>query len=168
MNTPQICKTCHKPKANYQCGLCQGPICKSCGEFLTENFSFLKVVPKELTHPTYCVQCFDENVRTPLDDYNATMEQAREVIIYSKEQTKLTRGLKRIEDPLLVEDCEDEEEALMKMSFFAVKMNHNAVIDVQFKTKKIIVGSHKKTIVSATGVPITLDPNAIRGHLDPP
>jgi hypothetical protein len=163
-----VCKTCHKPKANYACGICEEPICKTCTEFLTETFSFLKKVPVELTHSSYCTVCFDQSVRAPLDAYNETMEAAKEIIIYSKEQSKLTRGLKRLEDPLKVENCEDEEEALMRMSFDAVKMNFNALIDVQFKTSKIIIGSHKKTMVSATAVPVTLDPTQIRGHLDPP
>jgi uncharacterized protein YbjQ (UPF0145 family) len=96
------------------------------------------------------------------------MEAAKEIIVYSKEQSKLTRGVKRLEDPIKTENCEDEEEALMRMSFDAVKMNFNALIDVQFKTNKIIIGSHKKTMVSATAVPVTIDPNQIRGHLDPP
>jgi hypothetical protein len=163
-----VCKTCHKPKANYNCGLCEEPICKTCAEFLKETFSFQKVVPSELTHNVYCIQCFDDKVRGPLDAYNEIMEQAKEIIIYSKEQTKLTRGIKRIEEIIQVENCEDEEEALMKMSFIAVQRNCNCIIDVQFKTHKIIIGSHKKTMVAATSVPTTIDPNAIRGHMDPP
>lgn len=125
-------------------------------------------VPENLKHTTYCSPCFDEVVSAPLDEYNATMDKARDIIIYNKDQSKLTRFLKRKEAPYQVENCEDEEEALMRMSFKAAQSGFNCLIDVQFNTKKIIVGSHKKTIYSATAVPITIDPNEIRGHQDPP
>jgi len=96
------------------------------------------------------------------------MEKAKEVIIYSKVQTKLTRYLKRKAEPYSVDNCEDESEALLRMSFFAVQANFNALIDVELKNRKLTAGSHKKTIWSATAVPVTIDPKEIRGHEDPP
>ena len=163
MNSPAIfCKTCRKPKAPYTCGLCQEHVCKACAEFLDqESFAFLKKIPEELTHSAYCSNCFDDKVAAPLDDYNQTLEKARDIYIFTKDQTKQTRLLKRKEEPYFVENCEDEEEAIMRMSFMAVKSHFNAVIDIQLNSKKIIVGSHKKTIWSGTGVPITIDPNAV-------
>jgi len=167
--TTLTCKTCHKSKANYKCALCTDTICKSCAEFLDENtFSFLKSVPEELKFSCYCINCFDEKVRATFEDYNETMEKAKDIIIYSKEQSKLTRLLKKKEPAYVVENCEDQQECLMRMSFMAVKAKFNCLVDVQFNSKKIIVGSHKKTIWSASGIPITIDPNEIRGHLDPP
>lgn len=169
MTNPTLCKTCRKPKATFECGLCHECSCKSCTEFTDENtFSFLTKVSDELKHTNYCIACFNEKVRDPLNEYNDTMEKAKEIIIYSKEQSKLTRFLKRKEDPLKVENCEDEQEALLRMSFFAVQAKFNCLIDVILTTKKIVIGSHKKTMYSATGVPINIDPNEIRGHLDPP
>ncbi len=169
MTETALCKTCRKPKAPYTCGLCHDHMCKQHTQFLTENFSAArKGVPDKLKHSTYCIPCFDDHVAAPLSDYNDKMEKAREIIIYSKEQSKLTRLLKRKTEPYKVEDCEDEQEALMKMSFYAVEDGFNCLIDVVIQTKKIIVGSHKKTMYAASGVPVTIDPNAIRGHLDPP
>lgn len=166
MSTHPICKNCRKPKATFQCGICQGDICKSCTQFLDEeSFAFKKVVSEELKHSTYCTICFNDTVATPLDEYNETMEKAREIIIYTKEQTRLTRLLKRKEEPYFVENCVDEQEAVLKMSFYAVEANFNALIDVAFTSKKIIVGSHKKLIWNGTGVPITIDPKEIRGHM---
>jgi hypothetical protein len=164
MSTDQIvCKTCRKPKAPYNCGLCEEAICKSCAQFLGEDhFTFLRVLPKELTHTIYCYNCFDDNVATPLADYNETMEKAKDVLIFTKAQTKLTRLLKRVEDPYHVENCEDEQEALLKMSFYAVQDKFNALIDVSTKAKKIIVGSHKKAVWDATAVPMNVNPNEIR------
>jgi uncharacterized protein YbjQ (UPF0145 family) len=134
-----------------------------------EDFSALRrAIPEELKHSSYCVQCFDEHVAAPLADYEEKKEKARDIIIYSKEQSKLTRFLKRKADPYKVEGCEDEEQALLKMSFYAVEDGYNCLIDIQYHTKKIIDGSHKKTIYGATAVPITIEPGSIRGHMDPP
>lgn len=165
MSTTEFCKSCRKPKAIYLCGICQENTCKSCTQFLGEDhFSFLKKVPKELSHTNYCPSCFEEKVHEPLDAYNQTMEQARDILIFTKEQSKITSKLKRNELPYQVENCEDQQEALMRMSFFAVQGNFNALIDIQFNSKKILVGSHKKTVWSATAVPITVDPSTIRDY----
>ncbi len=166
MSTQPICKNCRKPKASFNCGICQDDICKSCTQFLDEeSFAFKKSVPAELKHSTYCSICFTDKVATPLDEYNETMANAREIIIYSKDQTRLTRLLKRKEEPYFVYNCVDQEEAVLKMSFYAVEGNFNALIDVALTSKKVIVGSHKKLIWDGTAVPITIDPKEIRGHM---
>lgn len=92
------------------------------------------------------------------------MEQAKEILVFTKEQSKITSRLKRNEDPYLVENCADQEEALMRMSFYAVQGNFNALIDIQYISKKIVIGSHKKAVWSATAVPITVDPSTIRDY----
>ncbi len=167
--TMTLCKTCRKPKAPYECGLCHANMCKSCTQFLTENFASLrKPVPESLRHNSYCMNCFDDQVAAPLADYTDKMERAKDIILYSKEQSKLTRLVKRKDELYKVENCEDEQEAIMKMSFYAVEDGFNCLVDLQIQTKKIIVGSHKKTIFGATAYPVTIDPNAIRGHIDPP
>lgn len=165
----EVCKTCRKPKAPYVCGLCSEHTCKACTQFMSEDFSALrKGVPDFLKHNSYCINCFDDQVAAPLSDYTGKMEKARDIIIYSKEQSKLTRFLKRKTEPYVVEGCEDEEEAVMKMSFYAVEDGFNCLIDLQYNSKKLIVGSHKKTLVGATAMGITIDPNEIRGHMDSP
>lgn len=162
-----ICKTCRKPNPAFKCGLCTDSICKSCAQFMDEaSFSFMKKVPKELTHSIYCTVCFDDKVAAPLAEYNDLVEKAKDVIVYTKAQTKLTRLVDRKAPPVSVEDCEDEQETLVRLSFFAAQQKHNAIVDVEMKTKKIIVGSHKKTIFSATAIPATIDPTRLRGHVD--
>jgi hypothetical protein len=160
-----VCKTCKKTKAPYTCGLCHETTCKSCTQFVGEDsFAYRTGVPAELTHVCYCYNCFDDKVAGPLNEYNHLIEKARDIIIYNKDQGKLTRFLKRKEDPYKVENCVDAKEALMKMSFYAAEANFNCLIDVQLTPKKVASGSHKTTIWSGTGVPITIDPSAIRGH----
>ncbi len=158
-----ICKTCRKPKANFDCGICHEHTCKSCTQFLAEGtFSFLPKIPTELTFSSYCVNCFDDKVSVPLADYEALMEKAKNVMMFTKDQTKMTGHLKRKEDPISIQDCEDEEEVILRLAFLAAKEGFNCILDVNIKSRKIISGSHKKTIFSATAIPITIEPSAVR------
>lgn len=163
MEEKTFCNSCRGPKANYVCGICSGHTCKSCAEFLgEESFSFMRNPSPDLLHTVYCSQCFDEKVKSTLEDYNDKLERAREVIVFTKDQTKETRLMKRTEKPYSVEDCEDEEEAIMKMSFYAIEDKFNALIDVKFNSKKVVIGSHKKSVWSASAVPLNLDPSKLK------
>lgn len=165
MNLVPVCKTCKKPKANFTCGMCQESVCKSCGHFVGEDtFSFMPKIPKELTYPVYCSTCFDENVSTPLAEYESIMEKAKEIIVFTKDESKRTGFLKRKEDPYKVEDCEDEDETVMRLAFYAARDGFNCLLDVVITHRKIVIGSHKKTIFSGTAIPITIDPSVVREY----
>ena len=160
-----ICSTCRKPKANFKCGVCELDVCKNCGHFMgPESFSFLRKIPTGLSHNVYCGPCFDLGVSADLQKYEETMEKAREIIIFSKDETKKTGHLKRKELPYKVEDCEDKDEAILRLSFFAVEDGFNCLLDVHVTHRKIIVGSHKKTIFSATAIPIQIDHSEVREY----
>jgi len=160
-----VCKICKKPKAPYTCGICHENTCKACTQFMGEgSFAFQRVIPPILAHTYYCTNCFDQHVAGPLDDYNQILEKARDIIIYGKDQTRLTRYIKRKEEPYHVDDCVDKEEAVLKMSFYAVEAKFNCLIDVILTSKKVAVGTYKKAVWSGTAVPVTIDPDAIRGH----
>lgn len=165
MEFTAVCKACRKPKANFTCGICNEPVCKSCGQFMGEDkFSFLRSIPKDLTHKVYCPNCFDEKVASTLSEYEETMEKARDIIVFMKNETKRTGHLKRKELPYKVEDCEDEDETILRLAFFAVQDGFNCLLDVQISNRKIIVGSHKKTVFTGTAVPITIDPSEVREY----
>jgi hypothetical protein len=165
MNLNPICSSCKKPKAQYSCGICQEAICKSCGQFIgEETFSFLRKIPGELSHSIYCNHCYSDKVSDALAEYEVTMEKARDVIIFTKAETKKTGHLKRKEEPYRVEDCEDEDETVMRLAFFAVQDGHNCLLDVNITQRKIIIGSHKKTVFSATAIPISINPKDVRDY----
>jgi hypothetical protein len=63
-----------------------------------------------------------------------------------------------------VEDCEDEDETVIRLAFFAVQDGFNSLLDVNITHRKIIVGSHKKTIFSGTAIPITIESSAVREY----
>ncbi|MEK6773066.1 MAG: hypothetical protein AABY64_03925 [Bdellovibrionota bacterium] len=150
-----LCISCQSPKAPLNCGICEGAICKYCAHiFDDETFSFLPHKPSHLCHTTYCNVCFNEKVSDELDQYNRTMELAKAVHIFDHTQGKETRLMKRrVEDKITVENCIDPDEAVLRLAFFAVQKNFNAVINVEVSSDKVKDGSYSKRIWRATGIP---------------
>ena len=151
-NTP--CCTCLKSKAPLSCGICESSLCKYCTQYMDEgNLSFLSTIPADLNHLTYCVYCYDSKVAPALAKYTEDVQKAKDILVFSKDQKKETRLIKRIEEPVKVEDCPDEHETLMRLAFFAVQAGYNAIIDVDIKSEKIRSGSYQTTKWRGTGVP---------------
>jgi hypothetical protein len=138
-----VCISCHKPKAPYLCGICESSLCKSCVQFVEEgSFSFLSHVPAQLCHETYCGSCFDSHVEPARQEYLATMEKAQEILVFMKKQGKETRLIKRLADPIKISDCPDEQETILRMAFFAVQADYNAIVDVDVHHEKVKTGSY--------------------------
>src|SRR5262245_3331877 len=132
------CCDCQKPKAQLECGVCKASVCKVCAHVLREDhFSFLPKVPEILTRGVYCGSCFEQNVEPSLTDYDATMERAREVLVFFNDQGKETRLIRRTEKPLRIASCADREETLLRLAFLAAKAGYNAVVDIELTGKKI-------------------------------
>lgn len=152
------CCSCFKPKANYQCELCESSICKACTQFKNEDsFAFYKVVPEKLNKNVYCPQCFDQNVAEPLDEYNALVEKAKTVAVFFKEESKKTRLFSRKEEPVEVLECLDEDETVLRLAFLAAQKKFNSIIDVDLKYLKIKNGSHLYHVWNGKAVPCNLD-----------
>lgn len=155
MSTKLTCRICFKPKANLHCALCNDDICKYCAQFLTEDdFAYLKDKPAELTHNTYCPKCFDDKVAASLTEYNEYKAKAEEVLLFYKKEGKATRLLKRKEPPYVVENCRDRDDALGMMSFWAVKDNFNALLDIELASKKTMVDTYVTITWYGSAVPI--------------
>lgn len=158
METSTGCITCHKTKAPLQCGLCQSALCKNCTQFVDEeSFSFLKTVPPELSHTTYCAPCFDATVAPELESYADAMERAKDIFIFYKTEGKETRLIKRKEEPYVIAECLDKNETLLRLAFFAVKDHFNALVDVEIKSEKVRSGSYQTLKWSGSAVPFQVD-----------
>lgn len=156
------CQSCQKPKAGLECGLCKSSVCKSCAQFVDEGqFSFLAEIPEDLSHFTYCALCFDRTVAPALAQYNETMELAKEVLVYTKSQTKETRLISRKEPPVKVVDCKDHDETILRLAFLAAKAGFNGIVDVHLSSVKVKNGSYQTMRWSGTGVPAQIDPKKI-------
>lgn len=159
-----VCVTCNKSKATLQCGLCACATCKYCAQILDEQaFSFLPQIPETLSHQVYCATCFHNEISDALNDYNDTMERAKEIRVFFKTQSKETRLIKRLEPPFLIENCADEEETVMRLAFLAVKAGFNSLIDVHLKSEKVRIDGYQTLKWTGTAVPANVqDKNLLK------
>jgi hypothetical protein len=149
-----VCSTCFKPKATLSCGHCTSAICKSCACFLdADSFEFLVERPPILAHDTFCNPCFEAEVSPLLGEYNETLARAQDVQIFTKLQFKETRFLKRDQDPIVIPDCDDRDELILRLAFQAAQKGLNGVIDVETESRKVKNGSYQSTRWSGSGVP---------------
>lgn len=158
MNTTK-CGICQKPNPKFECGICKTAICKNCAQFVEAGqFSFLATVPLELSHNAYCGSCFDEKVGPELAHYNELLEKAGQVFVFYKTQNKETRSLRRNEDPIHINDCDDKDETLLRLAFRAAQEGFNTLIDVVITShKKIDSDGYQKSVWQGVGVPTLLN-----------
>ncbi len=114
---------------------------------------FLREVPAELQCSAYCPKCFDQYVAPRLATYAETLEKAKRVTVFLKNQTKESRIYKSLEDPIKVEGCPDAKEALLKLAFFAAELNFNGLINVDITAKKVREGGYQNSTYSGVGIP---------------
>ncbi|NUN07458.1 MAG: hypothetical protein HUU57_17065 [Bdellovibrio sp.] len=156
------CCACFGKKANLECGICKGSVCKKCAQFLEEDaFSFMTTRPHELRFSVYCPQCYDATVGPALLEYKETMQRAQEILIFNKDQGKETRLLSRKEPPVQVLECDDREETLLRLAFVAAQGNFNGLIDVDLVSKKVRQGTYQTQKWSGTAVPTFIDPKRL-------
>ncbi|WII73318.1 hypothetical protein QJS83_05470 [Bdellovibrio sp. 22V] len=110
-------------------------------------------IPEDLSHSTYCGPCFDAKVAPELESYNQALEDAKNIIVFFKTQSKETRNFKRNETPFKVKGCADREETLLRLAFFAVKGRFNALIDVDITSEKVLKGRYQTQIWHGTAIP---------------
>jgi uncharacterized protein YbjQ (UPF0145 family) len=152
------CTSCGKSKAQLTCGICEESICKKCTQFVEESaFSFLKWIPADLSHNAYCPTCHIQKVMPELEKYNDTMEQAKNTAVFMRAQNKEVHRIKRLEEPLEINECEDRNELILRLAFFAAQMGYNSIIDVNVVAKKVRSGSYQTTVYSGTAIPVHVD-----------
>lgn len=154
----KTCSACGKPKANRTCSLCQVDLCKNCTQFLDEgSFSFLRQVPADLSHSTYCDACFSTSVAPALDSYHEVLEKAKNVYVFYKTQRKPIPLLSKAKDRVEVKSCPDRNETILRLAFFAAEGDHNAIVDVDIVSEKVRNQGYEKSNYRGTGVPAQID-----------
>ena len=153
------CVTCGKSKATLVCGACSASVCKYCAQILEDGaFSYLAKIPAALSHQVYCGTCYDKDVAAELQNYNETMERAKEIQVFFKAQSKETRLIKRPErKPFRITDCADHDETVMRLAFLAAHANYNALIEVDIVYEKVRTNSYQTHIWSGTGLPANVE-----------
>lgn len=164
-----VCSICQSPKGAIACGVCTDVVCKSCAQFIDdESFQLLQPLPEVLSHAAYCPTCFDQNVASELESYNQTLEQAKEVLVFTKSQSKETRLIKRKESTLKVVDCADYDETIMRLAFRAAQGKFNAIVDVDLTSQKFKDGSYQTTKWTGTAIPVQMKPGKILPTINNP
>ncbi len=149
-----VCSNCQKSKAALSCGICESIICKYCAQFLDEEtFSYLPNIPHELSHTVYCQGCYQDKVEVSLREYNQDLVSAKEILVFFKNQGKETRLIKRLEDPIFVENCSDYKDTVMRLAFLTFKANYNGIVDIVISSEKVRTGSYQTLKWKGTGVP---------------
>lgn len=154
-----LCVFCQKP-TGLNCSHCHCSVCKYCAQFVDED-SFAFLPSQQAEEKTYCNPCFENSVATELAAYNETLERAKEVFVFLKNQSKETRLLKRKEKPVSVSNCSDHDETILRLAFLAAQANYNAIVDVNLSSEKIKNGSYQTTRWSGTAIPVQIDPSRL-------
>ncbi len=115
-------------------------------------------MPEELAHAFYCTGCFDDKIHPELAQYEETLDRAKGVLVFMKDQGKETRLIKRKEAQLRILDCDDYDETIMRLAFLAAEAGHNAIVDVDVVSRKVKDGSYQTTKYTGTAVPVSVDP----------
>lgn len=151
-----VCNTCRSPKALLECGLCHISICKKCAEVLPKDFfSFWKVVPEVLNHTTFCGSCFDQHVHEAKQNYLKLKDQAENIALFYKKERNVPVE-RQSKSELTVKNCEDRNEALLRLAFFAAEQKFNAVVHIELIPEKTKINGYQKTMWHASGYPAHL------------
>src|SRR5258708_15080760 len=75
----QNCHQCQNPSSHwFVCPLCSHSVCKNCVAFTPDGaFSYMKTVPAELSHPSYCQTCYAAVISPALKHYRETLLRAK-------------------------------------------------------------------------------------------
>jgi len=157
-----LCGTCQVAHTTLKCGLCNTPACKACVHLFDEDaFSFLPKVPAHLSKGVYCNACFEAKVAADKDSYEKTMQAARQIDIYFKDQGKETRLMRREGEPFIINECADREELILRLAFLGALNGFSTLVDVDIVGKKVREGSYQTTIYRGSATPANARPNQI-------
>lgn len=152
------CVSCQSTKTNFQCGLCHDPLCKNCVQFNdSTEYSFLPVLTKYLACETSCQACYGQHILPEINNYQEAMEKAKDIQVFSKKQVIETRFIKRLEDPIVINDCNDHDELILRMAFQAVLRGFNGIIDMVITSTKVKVGKYQTTKWSGSAIPANIN-----------
>jgi hypothetical protein len=152
------CISCRKPKANFECEICEESVCKNCSHVLDKGtFSFMDEVPELLTRTLYCNTCYDHHVAPELDVYQEIMERAKKVFVFFTTQRKEIPLIRRSKTTVSVEDREDRDDTILRLGFLAAKENYNAITEVTVVSQKIRHGGYQTSVWKGSGIPAQID-----------
>ncbi len=164
MTEPTLeCAACRRPKGQHECPLCQDHFCRNCVRFRVDSdFEFAHAVQENLSHSKVCMRCFDEQIAPELSRYEETLERAKQVIIITSAYRGHTPVTKKALTPVVVENCHDRDETILRLAYQAADQGFNGLIQTEVTAKKIRNHGHQKSEWNGRGLPAQLDENKLR------
>lgn len=145
------CSICNASKAPNTCRACDSAVCKNCLEFVSdETFEFADFNESNSPIGSYCSSCYTTEIVPKLDLYNEILERAKEVTIFSYDQGKETRLIKRSDFKMKIDECEDKDALIMRLAYIAAKAGYNTLVDMDLVYTKVRDGSFKLANWSGT------------------
>jgi hypothetical protein len=114
-------------------------------------------IPQDLSHGQYCLACWASKIQPALRRYNETMRRAKEVLILDTPRRRPLVILKKFDEPLCVEECQDREETVLRLAFKAAELECNSVIKAKITYTKVRNAGYQKMMWQGTGIAATLD-----------
>src|SRR5690349_13250801 len=115
-----ICSSCRRSKTVSPCEVCHQSVCQDCRQFLdASTFSFLEKIPEDLSHSHYCQACYDLKVEPALTQYQEVMDRAKKVFVFFKTQRRPAPVSRRSKEKIQVNACDDRDETILRLAFFA-------------------------------------------------
>lgn len=149
------CQSCFKNKTALTCSDCEEATCKHCSFFIDDTaFEYTELLPENIYDKTFCTVCYHEHVSPTLEKYKEHLDMAKDVNVYSSIQGNETGMIKRIEKPIVIKDCGDREETLMRLAFFTAQKGYDTIVDVDIKSNKVGKGTYQKLVWTGRGTPV--------------
>lgn len=153
----EICIDCRKPKVDSTCGICGEGVCRKCRNFLAEEEFPLELVrPENLMHSYYCGGCNEQIVEPFRTDYNAALEQAKEINVIYRDSKSSFRILRKSKKLLQAGNLPDRDEAILRIAFQAAREGFNAILDVEVSSQKKREAGRQVSIWAAQGYPAAI------------
>jgi hypothetical protein len=141
-----------------KCQFCDLALSKGEAQYVDETtFPFYKSLPEGVNLGTYCYSCYDRIVGPSLDIYNEKMEKAKNVNVFYFSQSKESRFVRRKERHIEVSNCEDKDDAILRLAFIAVEQGQNTLLDVEITTTKTRNGGWQSSHCGARAIPAIVD-----------
>lgn len=154
------CQVCQKNETAVKCGICEDSICKYCAHILeADAFKYKPALVEKFKHGIYCPSCYFKDVEGELEEYERTLEQAKNIDVFFKKQSKETRLVRRQEKPIKIEKVLDRDELIMRLAYVAAESKYNALVDVDLTSEKVKHGSYQHQLWSGKGTPANVKSN---------
>ena len=149
------CTSCLTAKAPLTCIHCQSSLCKSCAVFVDENsYPYLNLFQKSVAQGAHCPSCYQEKTQEAIEDYNVLLKRAQNLeVFYRRINGKETRLMKRIDPLVVLENCLDEKDILIRLAFVAVQRDAECVVDIEVFSEKQKEGSYSLVTWRGSGFP---------------